>query len=33
MKAKSKKLATDDAEIYSKYSGNVGIIFKKLKGI
>ncbi|WP_157146679.1 2-C-methyl-D-erythritol 4-phosphate cytidylyltransferase [Brachyspira pilosicoli] len=26
MKAKSKKLATDDAEIYSKYSGNVGII-------
>lgn len=26
MSAKNKKLATDDAEIYSKYSGNVGII-------
>lgn len=26
MDAKNKKLATDDAEIYSKYSGSVGII-------
>ena len=26
MNCKNKKLATDDAEIYSKYSGNVGII-------